>query len=52
MSGERESKNKRGKEERNLRGIFIKKNEEVVMGMGMGMGMAMADDEGIKGEGI
>lgn len=48
MSGERESKNKRGKEERNLRGIFIKKNEEVVMGMGM----ALADDEGIKGEGI
>lgn len=46
MSGERENKNKRGKEERNLRGIFIKKNEEVVMGM------AMADDEGIKGEGI
>lgn len=48
MSGERENKNKRGKEERNLRGIFIKKNEEVVMGMGM----TMADDEGIKGEGI
>lgn len=48
MSGERENKNKRGKEERNLRGIFIRKNEEVVMGMGM----AIADDEGIKGEGI